>query len=116
MNCPRCHRDTYSKKWGTCTACQSDALSAINSEERLTNAINTPPRPPYSQGTESPKLAGGSTVTDAPVCLDGRRDAAGGETPVQLRGSSLRTPNRRSRESYNSYMKTYMRAYRERSK
>lgn len=21
MKCPKCHRDTYSKKWGSCTAC-----------------------------------------------------------------------------------------------
>ncbi len=25
MKCPKCYRDTYSKKWGTCTGCLNDA-------------------------------------------------------------------------------------------
>lgn len=96
MNCPKCHRDTYSKKWGACTAC------AINEGERLTDAINTPTK----QGN---KPAG---VHPVQVVRESVPDA---QAPSLL-PASLRTPNRRSRESYNTYMKGYMRTYRERSR
>jgi hypothetical protein len=93
MNCPKCHRDTYSKKWGTCTAC------AIN-EERLTDAINKDHDPARVVGPVHPS--------------DGEGARRGGDDQGGL--AAPRTPNRRSRESYNTYMKDYMRAYRERSR
>ena len=80
---------------------------AIN-KERLTDAINTPSIPPTLIDPEPSGLAVGSTAVDEAAFLDNRRDRGSGETPVRMRAGNSRTPNRRSRESYNSYMKDYM--------
>ncbi len=72
---------------------------AINKEERLTDAINSERPMPNNS---------------APGAETSSKQLASGE--VGERGVSPQTPNRRSRESYNTYMRGYMRAYRERSK
>lgn len=89
-----------------CKNCQSPHYTyephAINSpdsgKERLTDAINTPTQ-------EGDKLTG---VLPVRVVRESVPDA---QAPPPLPTGS-RTPNRRSREAYNSYMKDYMRAYR----
>ena len=90
MACKRCGYNGA----GKCPVC----WPAINKEERLTDAIN-----------EGDKPAG---VHSVPVVRKSVPDAQA-SPPLSARP---RTPNRRSREVYNSYMKDYMRAYRERSK
>jgi hypothetical protein len=92
---------------------------AINEKERLTDAINnTPPRELHGDALRQPEAWPLVLPRNAesrqrvgehgafPHRHDGRRDSRHGE----------RTPNRRARKNYNAYMKTYMRAYRERSK
>ena len=69
-------------------------LGAIN-KERLTDAINE------------------TKVESQEQAVQERRQLLHSEG---RHGVSDKTPNRRSRESYNTYMKGYMRAYRERSK
>lgn len=75
---------------------------AINGKERLTDAINAPAR----EGDKPPGVLPVQVV---------RESVPDAQAPPLLLASA-RTPNRRSRESYNTYMKTYMRAYRARSR
>lgn len=110
MNCPKCHRDTYSKKWETCTACDR----AINDKERLTDAINRQPTSnPSAINTPTPDIE----VEDTSAVRMGEGSPEDGRQRRANRHMvEAVTPNRRSRESYNAYMKTYMQAYRERSR
>jgi hypothetical protein len=82
---------------GRCPVCWPNAIN----KERLTDAINK---------SESRGEAGNKELVARPRLRDD------GTQPGVLEKVAARTPNRRSRESYNTYMKTYMRAYRERSK
>lgn len=91
MSCKRCG---YNGE-GKCPVC----WPAINEEERLTDTINK---------TESSGMGGEKGLLAEPRIRDD------GTQPIVLEKVAARTPNRRSRESYNSYMKGYMRAYRER--
>ncbi len=106
IKAPICYRCSIGKEvrhWST------QPCPAINTQkERLTGAINTPD----------------SAINRAGVNRTGavRVGADMGETPSRSQDkeadvpqpSPPRTPNRRSREAYNAYMKTYMTAYRER--
>lgn len=93
-----------------CKLCQSPHWTyephaintAINEEERLTDAINV----------DKESTATGPTVSGAAATKDTDHGFRAGRVDM----AANRTPNRRSRETYNSYMKDYMRAYRERSK
>ena len=113
MKCPKCKRDTYTAKWGTCTVCGAinspkaaiNKRSAIN-EERLTDAINTPRQKP----DHKPRRDSGVLPVLPPqsVGLE-HQDAPSHGARVGFIGSgrepsaSVRTPNRRSREAYNAY-------------
>jgi hypothetical protein len=72
----------------------------LTDKERLTGAINTPIED--KPAGVHPVQVVRKSVPDAPA--------------PPLLPATPRTPNRRSREAYNSYMKTYMRAYRGRSR
>lgn len=98
---------------------ESHAINAaINKEERLTDAINEtasainspdPPSPPAGDGARP--VAGGFGLRSS--------DGEGARESQFVRPDARaldKTPNRRSREAYNSYMRDYMRAYRERSR
>ena len=48
MKCPKCHRDTYSAKWGTCTACglsapREDVSVTLPVTKRVTPTVTAPP-------------------------------------------------------------------------
>ena len=81
--------------------------SAINGEERLTDAINR-----LDEERDAPTGDKPAGVHPVPVVRKSVPDAQASP----LLPARPRTPNRRSREVYNAYMKDYMRAYRERSK
>jgi hypothetical protein len=54
MKCPKCGRDTYSKKWGSCTACGLGSVTsaATPTKEEVTRTI-TQERPALVPVTET---------------------------------------------------------------
>ncbi len=65
MKCPKCHRDTYSKKWGTCTACYppADGVGAVVScPAPVTLRVTEPPE--VTQKVTEPQQV---TATVAPA-------------------------------------------------
>ena len=120
MKCPKCHRDTYSAKWGQCTVCGAinSPKVAINTgpainEERLTDAINTVV-PAINGSTESGVGGLGSNVGAPAARPQATAAVVVGDRARRERHtrSEETTTNRRSREAYNTYMRDYMKAYR----
>ena len=93
MACKRCG---HSGSGSPCPVCWPNT-GAINKE--VTDAINGE-RPAINNSTIGAEASSGQMAS----------------REVGERGVSSRTPNRRSREDYNAYMRDYMRAYRERSR
>ncbi len=50
MKCPRCHRDTYSKKWDSCTACDQLPLGLPIASTFVTEAANSVTLTPRRRG------------------------------------------------------------------
>ena len=44
MKCPRCGRDTYSKKWDACTACKAEKRPVPKPAERIVSRETIPER------------------------------------------------------------------------
>ena len=84
---------------------------AIN-EERLTSAINPPAVPPVGEEASTHLNHGGAREVGESLRGPLRRVRSGGEVPSRLE-APRRTPNRRSRQDYNAYMREYMRRRRE---
>ena len=98
MKCPKCHRDTYSAKWGTCTSCGAINTKPAINEERLTDAINVVHSSVPTRDSIPEALPAGNSDSR----VNSGRDAGSAGKHV------VRTPNRRSREAYNAYMRDYM--------